>query len=198
MGASARQQRCSRFFSTSRITPVPTSRLPTSSSSPPARTRLPVTPTSRPPPPTPSPSTSKLRVRKYRIILAQQPDLPYGCDAWKHKTHLVNNTGVNNTGINGTQVNGTHAVPDVKGPNDVNCIKDTPFALCLMVFTLITLTIVVKAACRARAFLRHLLDTAHDDFEAPSIVTSVQAPPSYTASAYTSQSAPLLVKAPEC
>merc|ERR1712046_74987 len=65
-GGPSQTQKCSRFFSTSRITPVPTarpvtptSRRPTSSSSPPARTRLPVTPTSRPPPPTPSPSTSK-------------------------------------------------------------------------------------------------------------------------------------------
>merc|ERR1711965_280027 len=70
MGPLPDQQKCSRSFSTSRTTPVPTvrpvtptSRPPTSSSSPPARTRLPVTPTSRPPPPTPSPSTSKLYFR---------------------------------------------------------------------------------------------------------------------------------------
>merc|ERR1712046_551524 len=46
-GGPSQTQKCSRFFSTSRITPVPTarpvtppSRRPTSSSSPPARTRL--------------------------------------------------------------------------------------------------------------------------------------------------------------
>merc|ERR1712046_546938 len=76
-GGPSLTQRCSRFFSTSRITPVPTvrpvtptSRRPTSSSSPPARIRLPVTPTSPPPPPTPSPSTSKFW--KYKALCTQE------------------------------------------------------------------------------------------------------------------------------
>ena len=63
----------SPFSSTSVTTPpptappaTPTSRRPTSSSSPPAPTRLPVTPMSPAPPPTPSPSTSKFSTRQDR------------------------------------------------------------------------------------------------------------------------------------
>merc|ERR1712216_895504 len=63
----------SPFCSTSVTTPpptappaTPTSRRPTSSSSPPAPTRPPVTPTSPAPPPTPSPSTSKFSTRQDR------------------------------------------------------------------------------------------------------------------------------------
>merc|ERR1711998_102078 len=66
---------CSRSFSTSRTTPVPTarpvtptSRPPTSSSSPLARTRLPVTPTSPSPPPTPSPSTSRFYILQSSLL----------------------------------------------------------------------------------------------------------------------------------
>merc|ERR1712146_306085 len=39
-------------------------------------------------------------------IVADQPNLPYGCDTWEGKTHLENTTTV----INGTTVNGTKAV----------------------------------------------------------------------------------------
>jgi hypothetical protein len=72
---SCLNQKCSPFFSISRITPpptalpaMPTSRPPTSSSSLLARTRLPVMPTSRPPPPTPSLSTSNRAVRFWSAI----------------------------------------------------------------------------------------------------------------------------------
>lgn len=126
-------------------------------------------------------------------IVADQPNLPYGCDSWKGKTHLENTTTV----INGTTVNGTNPVPNQKGPKDVDCIKDTPFALCIMAFAVITLIIVTKAICRTRAFLRHIYTA--EPSETTTIINSDVAPPTYTvvAGAPTkSQDAPLLGKAP--
>lgn len=127
------------------------------------------------------------------MVLAKQPNLPHGCDSWKG-THPVNNTD-----NNGTVVNGTHSVPNVKGDDDVDCIKDTPFAIVLMVFSMISLVIVGTAVSRARAFLRHLINTARDHADvAPTDNATIQIPPAYVASHSNAQDAPLLLaeKAP--